>query len=101
MLLDLSARGFNQFAILDSRWTRGLARAAIEATVDVRDEGIAERKPAFVDQLHLADSPARRIRFLSPQLVGRAVIQAKPAVDTARVVRVLGLVSAVEAAGGG
>ena len=98
MLLDLRARHFDQLAVFDARRARRLARAAVEAAVDVRDEPLAQLQPPLVHQLHLANAPARRIGFLAPQAIRRAMIQAKPAVNAARIVRVFGLVRAGEPA---
>ncbi len=94
MLLDLRARHFHELAVLDARRARRLARAAIQAAVNVRDESLAQLEPTLVHQLHLANAPARRIRFLAPQAIRRAMIQTKSAMDATRIIRVLGLVRA-------
>ena len=47
ILLDLRARRFDQLAVLDARGARGLAGAAIQALIDVLDEGFAERETAL------------------------------------------------------
>ncbi len=86
ILLDLRARRFDQFAVLDAGRARGLARAAIQALVDVLHEGFAEREPALIHQHHLADSAARRIGFEAPEFVRRALIQTQAAMNAARIV---------------
>ena len=89
---------FHNLAVFDARGARRLARAAIQATVDVRDECLAQFEPPLIHQLDLANPPARRIGFLTPQPVRRAIVQAKPAVNAARVIRVFRLVSGAESA---
>jgi hypothetical protein len=84
--VDLGAGGFNQLAVLDARRAGGLAGAAIEAEVDVPDEGVGQPQPPFVNQDHLVDAAAGRITLQSELAVGGAVVQAKPAVDTGGVV---------------
>ena len=86
ILFDLRARRLHQLAVLDARGARRLARAAIQALIDMLDEGVAERQTALVHQHDLADSPARRIGFEAPEFVGRAVIQAQAAMNAVRVV---------------
>src|ERR1022692_2079032 len=98
MLLDLRARDFDQLAVLDARRARRFARAAVETSIDVRDEPLAQLQPSLVHQLHLANAPTRRIGFLAPQAIRWAMIQAKPAVNAARIVRVFGLIRAGEPA---
>ena len=74
MLLNLRARHFDELAVLDARGARRLAGAAIEATVNVRDESVAQLEPALIHELHLANAAPRRIRFLAPQAIGRTMI---------------------------
>ena len=59
MLLDLRARHFDQLAVFDARRARRLARAAVETSIDVRDEPLAQLQPPLVHQLHLANAPTR------------------------------------------
>ena len=98
VLLDLRARCFHQLAVFDARGARRLARAAIQALIDMLYEGVAERQAALVHQHDLADSPARRIGFEAPELVGRAMIQTQAAVHTVRVVVIRGDVRAGKSA---
>ena len=100
ILLDLRASRFDQLAVFDAGRTRGFARAAIQALVNVLDEGFAEREPALIHQHHLADAPARRIGFEAPEFIGRAMIQAQAAMDAPRVVFVRGFVRAGKSAAG-
>src|SRR6266478_8772257 len=86
ILLDLGACGFHQLAVLDARRTCRLARAAIQALIDMFDEGFAEREPPLVDQHHLTDSPAGRISFQPPEFICRTIIQTQPAMNAARVI---------------
>ena len=98
VLLDLRARRFHQLAVFHAGGARRLARAAIQALIDVLDEGIAQRQSALVDQNNLANSSARRIGFQAPQFVGGAMIQAQAAVNAVRVVFVRGNVRAGKSA---
>ncbi len=95
---DLAARGFDQLAVFDSRRTRALAGAAIEASVHVVHERVTERETPLIHKLHLANATARRIGFEAPQAIRRAMVQAEAAVDAAGVVVVTGLVGTVKAA---
>ena len=71
VLLDLRARRLHQLAVLDAGRARGFAGAAIQALVDVLNEGITEREAPLVHQNHLPDAAARRIRLQAPQAIRR------------------------------
>ena len=86
ILLDLGASGFDQLAVLDAGGTCGLARAAIQALIDVLHERFAEREPPLIDQHHLTDSAARRIGFEAPEFIRRAMIQTQAAMNAPRIV---------------
>ncbi len=62
------------------------------------NETFAELKAALVNKRHLADAAARRIRFLAPKTIRGAMIEAKAAVDAARVVLILRLIGGGKAA---
>ncbi len=98
ILLDLRARRFHQLAVFDARGAGRLARAAIEALIDMLYEGIAERQAALVHQHDLADSSARRIGFEAPEFVRGAMIQTQAAVNAVRVVVIRGNVRAGKSA---
>ena len=70
----------------------------IEEAINVSYERIAKLETSLINQQHLANPPARRIRFLPPKAIRRAVIQAQSAVDAPRIVSVLGLVHCRKAA---
>ncbi len=98
LLLDLRARQLDQFSVFDARGAGRLARAAIEAAIDVRDERVAQFQAALIHEQHLPHAPARRIRFLAPQPVGGAVIEAEPAVNAARIIFVARMFGGAEPA---
>jgi len=81
---------FYEFSIFNAGGTRGFARAAIQAFIDMIDEHIADGKLAFVHQNHLAYAAARRIGLEMPEFVGGAMIQAQAAVNAAGVILVSG-----------
>src|SRR5690242_1987510 len=98
ILLDLRSCRLHQFAVLDSRRTRRFAGAAIKALVNMPDKRVAERQPSFVHENHLTNAPAGRIRFKSPQAISGAMIQAKAAVNTVKIIDVFGAVGTAEPA---
>ena len=98
ILFDLRAGGFHELAVFHARGAGRLASAAIEAPIDVANEGIAERQAAFVHQNHLTDAPARRIGLEAPEAVGGAMIETQAAVNAMQVVDVAGTVRTAEAA---
>src|SRR5271170_6969335 len=87
-LLDLRPRQFDQFSVFDARRARRLARAAIQAAIHVRYECVAKLQSPFINELHLPDSPARRIRLLAPQPVSRTMIEAQPTMNAAGIILV-------------
>ena len=97
-LFDLRARQFDELSVFHAGGTRRLARAAIEAAIHVRDERFAELQASLIDEHHLPDSPARRIRLLAPQPVCRAMIQAKAAMHAAGIIFIKRLVRRRKAA---
>src|SRR5579863_1748304 len=97
---DLRASKFHELAVFHSRRARRLASATVEAAVDVRDETFVQFEAALIDERHLANASARRIAFVVPQPICRTRVQAKAAVNAARVVRVFGLIAGGEAAEG-
>ena len=65
----------------NARWTRGLARAAHEARIEVPRErrgGCHRRRHELSDEL---DAPAWRVRLLAEDAVGRTIVEAQPARD--------------------
>jgi hypothetical protein len=66
VLFDLRPRHLDQLAVLDARRAGGLARAAIQTAVDMRDKRVAQLEPPLVNEQHLPNSSARRIGFLAP-----------------------------------
>src|ERR1700733_7404252 len=92
-LLDLPTRQFDELSVFPARGADGLAGAAIEAAIHVGDESFADLELALVHERHLADSSAWGIRFFAPEAVCRAMIQAKAAMNAARVICVCGLLS--------
>ena len=89
---------FDEFPVLDAAGAGGFAGAAVQAFVDVIDEGIGDRRRCvrlageFVlgDVDHLLDTAARGVGFEIPEAVGGAGVEAEAAVDTAGVVLVNG-----------
>src|ERR1700728_4361348 len=63
LLFDLSAREFEDFAVLDAGRADAFAVAAIQTAIDVSDKSFADFQAALIDQSHLTYAPARRIRF--------------------------------------
>ena len=86
VLLDAGAGRFDQPTVFDAGRTSCFARAAIQAAVDVLHEAFAERQLSLIDQQHLPDASARRIRFPTPEAIRGTVIQAEAAVNATRVV---------------
>src|SRR5262249_23545088 len=75
-------RGLDDGAVLYARWARGLARAAIQAGVDVLAEiAVIGAHLALVDLSDLVNPPARRIGLVAQAAIRRTVIQAQSAVD--------------------
>ena len=94
--LDARAGVLDELAVLDARRAGGFAGPAVEAFVDVIDEGIGDgvfalgiiRELALRDVDHLVDAAAWGIGFEIPEAVGGAGVEAEAAVDAAGVVLV-------------
>ena len=74
--LDARACVLDQFSVLNPGGACSLARAAVEAFINMVDESGSERQIALLDVDHLADAPAGRIGFEIPQTIGRTGVQA-------------------------
>jgi hypothetical protein len=79
--LHLGARGLDELPELHPGRTRRLARAAVEALVDVLVELRADRDAALVRGLHQPDPAARVVHLHAEHDVGRARREAQPAMD--------------------
>lgn len=96
--LNAGAGMLDESSILDARGTGGLASAAVEAFIDVVDEGIRNGRGgvgmigelALRDVHHLVDAATRRIGFEIPKTISRTNVETKAAVNAARVVFVGG-----------
>ena len=92
--LDAGAGILDEFSILDAGGAGSFASAAVETFIDVLDVGVRDGrgrlsmigKLALRDVDHLVDAAAGRIGFQIPQTVGGARVQAKAAVNAARIV---------------
>ena len=89
--LDAGAGVLDEFSIFHTRGAGGFAGAAVEAFVDMIDEGIGDGLLVQLDVYHLVDAAARRIGFEIPEPVGRAGAEAEAAVNAAGVVLVDGI----------
>src|SRR3989442_12634971 len=85
VLFDLGPRNFHQLAVFDARGARRLARAAVQAPIDVPDERNPQPQLSLIDQQHLPAAPAPRIGLEPPLPISRAMVQAEAAVNAARV----------------
>ena len=90
VLLNARASVLDELSILDAGGAGGFAGAAVETFVNVIHKRIGDGKIAELDVNHLVDAAARGIRFEIPEAIRGASIQAKSAVNTARVVLVDG-----------
>src|SRR5262245_29851752 len=70
LVLDIAPRGLQQRAERHSGRTRGLARAATEAEVEMPNVGVGNVEPPFGDGAHEVDTAARRVHFLAENAVG-------------------------------
>jgi hypothetical protein len=86
--LDARTGVLDEFSIFDAGGAGGFAGAAVEAFVDVVDEGIGDRLLVQLDLDHLVNAAARRIGFEVPQAISGAGVEAEAAVDAAGVVLV-------------
>lgn len=78
--LDFCASMFDELAVFDAGGAGCFAGAAVEALIDVLDEGIGDGLVVQFDVNHLADATARGIGFEIPEAVGGAGIEAQAAV---------------------
>ena len=74
--LDARACVLDQFSVLNPGGACSLARAAVEAFINMLDESGGEGQIALLDVNHLADASARRIGFEIPQAIRGAGVQA-------------------------
>jgi hypothetical protein len=88
--LDFCARVFDELAVFHARGAGGFAGTAVEALVNVLDEGIGDGLMVQFDVNHLADAPARRICFKVPEAVGGAGVETEAAVSATREIFVNG-----------
>ena len=97
--LDAGAGMLDELSVLDAGGAGRFAGAAVEAFVDVVDEGRGDGDMApleFVRGLnlrdvdHLVDAAARGVGFEVPEAIGGAGAETKAAVHTASVIRVGG-----------
>ncbi len=79
----------DDLTVLHSRGARRLARATVEAEVQVLADLAAHLQPAVSDRAHQVDSPARAIVLVARLDVGRATLHAEAAVDAVLVAPVL------------
>ena len=79
--LDLRTRRLHQLVVAHAGRTRGQARHAAEAGVEVPRELRRDPRLAFQGHLQQVNPPARRIGLAAPQRVGRARRQTEAAVD--------------------
>ena len=63
---------FHQAAVFNAGGAGGFAAAAIQAFVDVLDEGIADARAIQLDLNHLVDAAARGVSFDIPESIGGA-----------------------------
>src|SRR2546427_513094 len=89
--LDARAGVLDEFAILDAGGAGGFAGAAVQAFVNVIDEGAGDGQLALLDMYHLADAAARGIRLQIPEAIRGTGVEAQAAVDAADVVFVDGV----------
>lgn len=95
---DASAGVFDEFSVLDAGGASSFTGTAVEAFVDVIDEGIGDgsRGVSLASEFvlgygdHLLNAAARRVGFQIPEAVGGAGVEAKAAVDTTGIVFVDG-----------
>src|SRR5438477_8995539 len=98
VLLDLGPCSFDELAVFHSCRACGFASAAIETLVNMPHKGVAQRQPPFIDQDHLPNSSARRIRLQSPQPVRGAMVETQAAVNAMQIVHVLRKIGTAEPA---
>jgi hypothetical protein len=80
-LLDMIARRFDQFTILDPARAGGLARPATKARIHVANGFRIQRGPPFIQRPHQVNAPAGG-KILVPRLeIGWAGPEAKTTMD--------------------
>ena len=84
--LDACAGVLDEFAVFDAGGAGSFAGAAVEAFINVVDEGVGDTDVSLLDVDHLVDAAAGRIGFEIPEAVGRTGVEAQAAVDAAGVV---------------
>lgn len=88
---DARAGMFDELAVFDAGGAGGFTGPAVQAFVDVIDEGIGDRQFVLFDGDHLVDAAAGGIGFEVPQTVSGASVEAQAAVDAASIVLVDGV----------
>ena len=66
---------------MDARGARGFASATAEAQIEVADRVVVEFEVAFGERLHQINAAARRIHLGARDDVGRARLEAEPAMN--------------------
>jgi len=89
--LDARAGVLDEFSIFDAGGAGGFAGAAVEAFVDVIDEGFGDGLLVQLDLDHLVDAAAGRIGLEVPEAIGGTGVKAEAAMDAAGVVLVDGI----------
>src|SRR5438128_401481 len=84
--LDAGAGMLNELSIFDAGRAGRFARPAVQAFVDVIDEGIGDGLLVQFDLDHLMDAAARRIGLEVPQAVGGAGVETEAAVNATGIV---------------
>jgi len=80
---NFGASVFNELAVFDAGGAGGFAGAAVEAFIDVFDEGIGDGLVIEFDVNHLADASARGVGLEIPEAVSGASVEAESAMGAA------------------
>src|SRR5258706_6174300 len=80
LTFDLTPGRFDERRVLHAGRTRGHARHAAEAGVEVTDEAVGHFGAPFESGLHEVNPPARRVHLFAPQHVRRAGRETETAV---------------------
>src|SRR5690349_4623702 len=83
--LDLGARFLEDASVGNTGRAGRLAGAAAETAVHVRDERVSDGQATRVNEQNLVNPATRRVGFAAEQPVGRALLQAKTAMNAARI----------------
>jgi hypothetical protein len=94
---DLGSGFFHELAIADAGRADGLTVAALEAKVEVADDGLADGDTALAQRAHEVEPAAGRLGLQTELPVGGAVVEAEAAVDAAQDVLKGGAVRAAKA----